>query len=95
MGIENRLELPAPATANERATLDFKRAPTTSRVENAKDVAAFANACGGTIIVGAVAKGELLLRYEPLSLSEASAAQRALKRRYGIGAAQSLDSPSA
>jgi hypothetical protein len=74
--LELESQLPAPCTANERASLDFKAPGLGDHLEAAKDVAAFANAYGGTIIVGAVAKGEVLQFYKPLTAADSSAAQR-------------------
>lgn len=67
--IETEQELPAPG-AYETISLDFKSKPTTDRFEAAKDIAAFANAEGGTLLIGA-AGGDLLVRYEPLAVADA------------------------
>jgi hypothetical protein len=69
-------DLPAVGVSNERRSLDFKAAPTKDRYEIAKDVAAFANAEGGSILVGAKGSGEFLAAYEPLSIRDASNVQR-------------------
>jgi Putative DNA-binding domain len=73
-------ELPMPGSKAEKASLDFKARPTNDSFENAKDVAAFANASGGTILIGAAATGELLATYLPLAGEEASQAQRAVEQ---------------
>lgn len=67
-------DLPQPGE-RETAVLDFKAAPTDDRFELAKDVAAFANGLGGTILVGGVG-GDNLVRFEPLERSAAHAAAR-------------------
>lgn len=51
---------------SETLYLDFKAKPTDSPFEIGKDVAAFANASGGTLLVGAVASGKKLLKFQPL-----------------------------
>jgi hypothetical protein len=68
---------PSPGKVNEKAHLDFKADPTDDRFEIAKDVAALANAQGGTILIGAAGKGEYLQCHKPLSTDEASRSQRA------------------
>jgi hypothetical protein len=70
-------DLPEPGIAYEGVRLDFKaQVDTTSRFEPAKDVAAFANAYGGTILVGAAADGECIKKYLPFSAGDASLVQR-------------------
>lgn len=58
-------DLPPLKTA-ESPWLDFKGAPTTDYYEVAKDVAAMANASGGTLLVGAYG-GQTLQKYEPVA----------------------------
>jgi hypothetical protein len=73
--IESEMDLPALQT-RERSDLDFKAAPTADAFENAKDVAAFANASGGTILVGACG-GDRLTAWKPLSSQDAKTCCRA------------------
>lgn len=64
-----RSDLPAALVSNETLQLDFKRtARETISYESAKDVAAFANNLGGTILVGAAEdrSNRRLGKYEPL-----------------------------
>jgi hypothetical protein len=75
--IESVDDLPEPGRANEKRTVDFKVEASDDPFEIAKDVAAFANAEGGTILVGAKGRGEVLASYEPLTTRQASDAQRA------------------
>jgi Putative DNA-binding domain len=70
--IESTDQLPLPGTASEKAPLDFKAKPTDDRFEIAKDIAAFSNAIGGTILIGAAAVGEHLSKYLPFSKEEAA-----------------------
>jgi hypothetical protein len=65
-----------PGRANETRTIDFKAEPADDPFEIAKDVAAFANAEGGTILIGAKGKGEYLASYEPMTTTKASEVQR-------------------
>jgi hypothetical protein len=68
-------ELPAVGSAPEASTFDMKqRYPAEKQFEAAKDVAAFANHLGGTILVGAVEKkdGGTLERYAPLTEADAN-----------------------
>lgn len=78
MPIRTAAALPATGRTNERFYLDFKAEPTADAFENAKDVAAFANGDGGTILIGAKGSGEFLASYEPLTTKAASDAQRAI-----------------
>ncbi len=56
----------------EQTWLDFKvRVATANRYELAKDVAAFANASGGTLVVGAADASDRLSAYRPLTKDEA------------------------
>lgn len=80
--IETALDLPAEHTF-ESNTLDFKAAPTESSLEMGKDVAAFANAQGGTVLVGAHG-GDRLERYNPMTVELAqsvAAYDRAVRDR--------------
>lgn len=67
--IEQASQLPQPGTAYETRMFDMKlRQMAGSPYDKAKDVAAFANATGGVILIGALeeqATGHLL-RYEPM-----------------------------
>jgi len=74
--IEYERDLPEPGRANERCSLDFKAEPSADSFEIAKDVAALANAEGGTVLIGAAGKGEFLGSYRPMSVAESSRAQR-------------------
>lgn len=74
--IERHDQLPEPGKVNEQHHLDFKAEPTDDAFEIAKDVAAFANAEGGTLLIGARGRGEYLSKYEPLTRKAASQAQR-------------------
>jgi hypothetical protein len=66
-GIITAADLPAVDTA-ESISLDFKVvAPLKNGFELAKDIAVFANARGGTLLVGAKEKASRLERYVPLS----------------------------
>ena len=73
--IERADQLPKSRRTNERAGLDFKAVPTNDPWTIASDVAAMANAEGGTILVGVHARGEYLQKYAPLSRKDASATQ--------------------
>jgi hypothetical protein len=73
-------QLPMPGSKVERASLDFKAAPTWDSFENAKDVAAFANAAGGTILIGAAARGELLASYRPFNSEDGLKTQRVVEQ---------------
>jgi predicted HTH transcriptional regulator len=76
--IESPSQLPQPGVANERATVDFKvKLEAAERFEPAKDVAAFANGEGGTLLVGAAGSDESVAKYLPMSQAEASTTQRA------------------
>lgn len=72
-------DLPRVGEANEKAHLDFKFECTATRYELAKDVAAMANASGGTIIIGAVADREVVAKYSPLTPAASSSAQRSFE----------------
>ena len=75
--IQQLADLPAPGVGREGYALDFKvRINVADRFEAAKDVAALANARGGTLLVGAATDGELLKNYVPLSSEDADGVQR-------------------
>lgn len=63
--------LPKVGSAVEQAVFDFKTEPAKDPFEMAKDVAAFANHLGGTLLFGAVESGGFLQRYTGLELSAA------------------------
>lgn len=65
-----------PLQTSEQTWLDFKAQPTASQYEMAKDVAAIANATGGTLIVGAAENGSRLSAFVPLSVREATQVAR-------------------
>jgi hypothetical protein len=67
-------DLPAIGT-RESPTCDFKAKPTDDDFEIAKDVAAFANSSGGTLIIGA-AGGDHLAKWLPLIPEDCRKAQR-------------------
>ncbi len=73
-------DLPPEGTTREDFALDMKaKVDQTNQFELAKDMAAFANSSGGTVLVGAVedrAKGTLT-RYLPFPESEANAVVKA------------------
>lgn len=76
--MSERDPLPELGVAHERGRLDFKATvDPQNRLELAKDVAAFANASGGTLWVGASCRGEFLYAYVPLDSQTASQVQRA------------------
>jgi len=80
-------DLPSPGAGRETGTLDFKgdQDPADQR-ELAKDIAGFANALGGALLVGAyedTTKG-VLGTYRPLDSSKAEV----LKRAYELAATQ-------
>lgn len=72
--IQTRDDLP-PLGTRESINLDFKSTSTTDRFEAAKDIAALANAEGGTLLIGAAGKDQVV-RYEPMSEEDAKAAIR-------------------
>lgn len=76
--IRTAADLPAPGSTQEMARMEFKQQVNPGeRAELAKDVAAFANSVGGTILVGAARKGETLACYKPLALDASRAVMRA------------------
>lgn len=76
-------DLPTPSASRESGTYDFKVtvdvAPGPKRRELAKDVAAFANATGGVILVGAEEDRDAgtLRRYAPMDETRAEAVKAA------------------
>jgi Putative DNA-binding domain len=76
MPITRLEELPELGRSIETRTIDFKIKHSSDRFEAGKDVAAFANTSGGTIIIGARTTGDVLAEYLPLSAADAQAAKR-------------------
>jgi hypothetical protein len=76
MAIERASQLPTKESSVEGRSIDFKREHKSTRLECAKDVAAFANTNGGTILIGAQGKGDRLETYLPLVDGDAQAAKR-------------------
>lgn len=74
--LEQPRELPATGTAIERAVTDWKSKDTSTHFHKAKDVAAFANHLGGTIVVGAVEVKMHLQAYSGLEPAEAARVRR-------------------
>jgi len=71
-------EIP-PIGTLERSTLDFKARPDTrgdAAYERAKDMAAFANALGGTILVGCADTSDRLTAYLPLAPADTTTTRR-------------------
>lgn len=64
------------AATTEHLTCDFKVKAAGSRFEMAKDVAAFANCYGGTILLGAAEAIGAFGKYVPMDLASASIARR-------------------
>src|SRR5690349_6921556 len=65
--IRNEIDLPKEGISYEVLNLEFKETfNPEDRQEMAKDVAAFANAVGGTLLVGAIGQDERLAQYKPL-----------------------------
>jgi hypothetical protein len=76
--IQEPADLPQPGTSHEMARMEFKRELSAKGpVEHAKDVAAFANSVGGTILVGAERDGERLEAYRPMTKEHSGAAMKA------------------
>src|SRR5947209_3105685 len=68
--------LPAIGAGFEQAVLDFKlEAETTDAFQRAKDVAAFANHLGGTLLVGAKEANGVVAAYVPLTFAVATQVQ--------------------
>jgi hypothetical protein len=63
--IETESDLPAPGTVREGLSLDAKSKPYFDGFELGKDMAAFANAIGGVVLVGAN-EANKLIEYVPL-----------------------------
>ncbi|MBK6940906.1 MAG: ATP-binding protein [Planctomycetes bacterium] len=79
--LEDPSRLPKPGSSSENETLDFKCAFSDREdraFEMAKDVAAFANSVGGTILVGACEDRDTrtLRIYKPLDAQMAAHAER-------------------
>jgi hypothetical protein len=69
--------LPPVGSGYERATLDLKgRGGVVSAFHKAKDVAAFANHLGGTLLIGAKETAGVVGEYEPLDESTANSIQK-------------------
>lgn len=64
-------DLPPLSTAIERVVMDWKAVAGGTPFHKAKDVAAFANHLGGTLLIGACEKDGHLDAYKGMSLSEA------------------------
>lgn len=75
--ITDSAALPAPGAGRELLHIDFKTLPANSRFEMAKDIAAFANADGGTLLIGAVEDSgtRVLSSYRPLAQAAAARAE--------------------
>jgi len=80
--IDRASQLPAIGVAYENPKFDMKAAPNRLPLECAKDIAAFANASGGYILVGAHENGKTgeLLRYSPLNDNDALATKDAYEK---------------
>lgn len=80
--IDRASQLPAIGVTYENPKFDMKAVPTRLDIDCAKDIAAFANASGGYILVGAHEnkKTGRLLRYNPLKDNDALAAKIAYER---------------
>jgi hypothetical protein len=65
----------SPAVASESSTLDFKAEHTSDTSEHAKDIAAFANAFGGVVLVGVPEKADSWSR-RLMSVAEAATVAR-------------------
>jgi hypothetical protein len=74
-------DLPKPGEGYERATLDLKTtAVSRPGFHHAKDVAAFANHLGGTLVIGAQESAGRVGQYVPLTETSASAIQAAFSQ---------------
>lgn len=72
--VRTATDLPAVGSSHEYVRMEFKkRIDTQKPLELAKDVAAFANSVGGTILVGAARDGERLGQYVPLPKGDSQA----------------------
>ncbi len=74
--LERTEDLPPIGKTNERLTVDFKKQGSQDAFENAKDVAAGANAPRGPPMLGAARAGGLRARDAPRAAEEASTTQR-------------------
>lgn len=73
--------LPAPGAGTEHALLDLKKGLSAKDFHNAKDVAAFANNLGGTLLVGAEEDGAArVLRYHPFSATDVTRLEEQITR---------------
>ena len=78
-------QLPPVGTSRESSLVDFKsQLEPTKPFEMAKDIAAFANSSGGTLLIGAREQNHCLGRYEPLTEAQAAEAKIA----YGLQVTQ-------
>jgi hypothetical protein len=74
-------DLPPPGTSRERLDVDFKeRIDPSNPFELGKDLAAFANASGGVVLVGAKETNNHLDRYTPLSEIDATETREAFAK---------------
>lgn len=77
-------DLPAMGTGRESGTFDFKgEVDVANQRELAKDVAAFANALGGVILVGAYEDKGTLGRYAPMAREDAEKVKTAYELAIG------------
>jgi hypothetical protein len=82
--IRDPSDLPAVGHKNEGEILDFKTKHDAAKPwEHAKDIGAFANHLGGTILIGAASTGEVITKYVPMTYQEADAAQTAYEKAAG------------
>src|SRR5687767_2893109 len=69
--------LPRVGQAIEKLVLEFKAAPNFSTpYEFAKDIAAFANSLGGTILVGGIEQNGVVAHYKDLARDTCAKARR-------------------
>lgn len=77
---EKTAELPSPGTSREELLLDVKVTyDVAKKFEMGKDVAAFANASGGAILIGAYEDAAKLIQYKPLTSSDARSIRQAFE----------------
>lgn len=72
--------LPEIGTDIERAVMDWKVVPAATEFHKAKDVAAFANHLGGTLLLGAAEANGQLAAYVGLSVADAGAVRAAFSK---------------
>jgi hypothetical protein len=78
--IEQTADLPSEGTSRETLLLDAKaNYDVSKKFEMGKDVAAFANATGGTLLIGAFEDSSKLIRYRPLCASDAVAVRQSFE----------------